>query len=710
MAAVDTAKLLASLTLKDGFTGPLKAASKALDGFDSKLTKSQSRAFKAGEQIGNGIKNSAKLIASAGLIAGVAVGGLFAKSISAASDLNETLSKAQVVFGKASAAVFELGKTSATALGLSQNAAVGAAATYGNLFVSMGLAQEKSADMSIALVKLAADLASFNNIDPGEALEKLRAGITGESEPLKTLGININETIIKQRALELGLVTLAKGQKKYTDVLPAAARAQAAYSLILQQSKTAQGDVARTSDGLANQTRFLAAQWEDLKATLAGPALPQLAKILKSVNRIVQDNIPLIGKLGDNIAGLFSDENIAKGADILTHVFDTAVAAAPILQKTAEATLGIINTAVGVFKSLPPELQALAVTGLAVNKLTGGLVTNIAGGLISAVISSFKGLMNVNAAVVNVNGPVGGVGGAAAAGGGLLSTAASLAVPVTILAIGAEAAKDLANADIAGKGFTGKFETPGSGILPFGIDASLHNIAQALDLFNQNEKRKTGPAASELTADRHIADLVQGVDNTAAELRTADRHLGGVEAALDPNTSAILANTRAAKELTSAQIKSVIASDRDARGIKNGKISTSIDPRLRFLAQNQAGSKDVAVSHALALGFERAVTPLFRKTDQIPRAIRALQKDQHQLLVHGDTKSARLIGGDIDRLKAELTRRQDRTTRAIQRQKQTKLTAQTIVKTITQINGRLLSADTNRFTSQFTSHAVSNFD
>jgi len=209
-----------------------------------------------------------------GAAAAVAAIGVAAKkAVENASNLEETTSKVNIVFGEARESVLAFGKTSADSLGMSEEAALSAAATYGNLFRSMGMAEEKSAEMSINLVKLAGDLASFNNLDPSDVFEKLRAGLTGEAEPLKSLGVNINETIIKTKAMELGL---------YDGVgaLDASTKATAAYSLILEQTSLAQGDFARTSDGLANQQRILKANWEDLSTTAGTKLIPAVTDLL----------------------------------------------------------------------------------------------------------------------------------------------------------------------------------------------------------------------------------------------------------------------------------------------------------------------------------------------------------------------------------------------------------------------------------------------
>lgn len=222
------------------------------------------------------------LMGKAAAVVGAAVAAQFAKKIiTAASDLNETVSKSTVVFGKNAAAVQTWAKTSAKAFGMSENAALGAASTYGNLFVSLGLAEDASAKMSTQLVELAGDLASFNNVSPEEALDALRSGLVGETEPLKRFGVNMNEATLKAQALKMGLISTTK------EALDPAVKAQAAYALILEQTTTAQGDFARTSDGLANQQRILNAEWENAQAALGQTLLPAMTSAVSVLNNML---------------------------------------------------------------------------------------------------------------------------------------------------------------------------------------------------------------------------------------------------------------------------------------------------------------------------------------------------------------------------------------------------------------------------------------
>lgn len=181
----------------------------------------------------------------------------FTGAITGASDLSESMSKNTIVFGAAADEVRRFTEGAAKGLGQSQAQALEATGVFGNLFRALEIGEKPAAEMSTTLVQLASDLASFNNASPEEALDALRAGIVGETEPLKRFGVNLNEATIKAKALELGI---ANG----TDTLTAAQKAQAAYALILDQTTLAQGDFARTSGGLANQQRILAAQWADM--------------------------------------------------------------------------------------------------------------------------------------------------------------------------------------------------------------------------------------------------------------------------------------------------------------------------------------------------------------------------------------------------------------------------------------------------------------
>lgn len=266
----------------------LRATLQGANAYIADAKKIQVETGKMGTQMQTAAKEanvaSASLVKSLGGVA-VAFAGAFVATkvvsgigdtIKAASDLSETINKAQVVFGDASAAVLKFGDDAAQALGQSKNEAIGAAAAIGNLFLTTGLGQQDAANMSMSIVQLASDLASFNNIDPTEALEKLRSGLVGESEPLRTLGVLLSEEEVSLKAVQLGLAASTK------DVTQAA-KVQARYALIMEQTTTAQGDFARTSKGLANSQRILSAAWKDIQAQIGSALLPTIASLTSAL-------------------------------------------------------------------------------------------------------------------------------------------------------------------------------------------------------------------------------------------------------------------------------------------------------------------------------------------------------------------------------------------------------------------------------------------
>lgn len=152
-------------------------------------------------------------------------------------------------------------------------------ATFNVMLGSMGLTEQQAYSMSTGLTKLAYDMASFYNLKPEEAFEKLRAGISGETEPLKALGINISETAVKTYALQQGI---AKQGQEMSEQEKITAR----FGLIMQSTSKAQGDLARTMDSPTNKLRIMKEQAEQLGiqfGQLLIPILEQLIATLKPI-------------------------------------------------------------------------------------------------------------------------------------------------------------------------------------------------------------------------------------------------------------------------------------------------------------------------------------------------------------------------------------------------------------------------------------------
>ena len=255
-----------------GVTGARKAASE-VDQLRDKFDRLQKQGAK-GFAIGAGV--AATNLAINALGQGVsAVTGFIDDSIHAASNLNEQISKSGVVFGEASDEIQDFARGAADSLGLSERAALEAAGAFGQFFTGAGESAGAAEDMSEKMVALAADLASFNNLDPTEVLQKLRSGLAGEAEPLRAVGVFLTEAKVKAKAMQMGLAN-AHGE------LTEGAKVLARYQIILDETGKAQGDFARTSDSLANAERTKAAALENAQARVGAAFLPYATAIEKA--------------------------------------------------------------------------------------------------------------------------------------------------------------------------------------------------------------------------------------------------------------------------------------------------------------------------------------------------------------------------------------------------------------------------------------------
>lgn len=207
----------------------------------------------------------------------------FKKSIDAATSLGEAVNATRAVFKSSAADVLAWSKTTADSMGISQRAALQAAAGFGNMLNSSGVAREESAKMSKQLVQLAADMGSLNDVDPGEMLVSLRSALAGESEPLRRYGVLISEAKVQTEGLRMGL---AKKGEQLNDTGKMLAR----YSLIMRESSAAHGDFANTADEPANAQRRLRAMLEQTAATIGTVFLPAFKSALRAVNDWLADD------------------------------------------------------------------------------------------------------------------------------------------------------------------------------------------------------------------------------------------------------------------------------------------------------------------------------------------------------------------------------------------------------------------------------------
>lgn len=228
--------------------------------------------------ISTSLKGITKLVAAA---FSVKVIYNFTKAcIQAASDLEEVQNVVDTVFGESSAIIDNFAKNAVKSLGLSELSAKKYASTMGAMLKSMKLSDKQVLVMSQNMTALAGDMASFYNLSGDEAFNKIRAGISGETEPLKQLGINMSVANMEAYALSQGI------DKSYNSMTQAE-QAILRYNYLLDVTGDAQGDFARTSGNWANQVRVLSEQWNTFKSVLGSSFIQVLTPVIQALNMIM---------------------------------------------------------------------------------------------------------------------------------------------------------------------------------------------------------------------------------------------------------------------------------------------------------------------------------------------------------------------------------------------------------------------------------------
>ncbi len=219
-------------------------------------------------------------------------------AIDLGSDLEEVQNVVDVSFGSMAGACEEFASTAITKFGMSELAAKQTASTYMAMAKGMGVAEGAASDMSITLAGLSGDVASFYNLDQEDAAKKLQGVFTGESEALKSLGVVMTQTNLKQFALE-------KGMNANIEAMSQAELVALRYAFVTDALSLAAGDFERTQDSWANQTRILSMQWQQFMGIIGQTLTTVLTPAIKLLNSLVTVLINVAQKIQTVVANLF---------------------------------------------------------------------------------------------------------------------------------------------------------------------------------------------------------------------------------------------------------------------------------------------------------------------------------------------------------------------------------------------------------------------
>lgn len=215
-----------------------------------------------------------------GIMGAYLAGQQVRQAIDYASDLVEVQNVVDVTFAEGAEEVNKWSKSALDAYGLNELSAKRYSSTLGAMMKSSGLAGDEVRKMSMDMTALAGDMASFYNLSGDEAFEKIKSGISGETEPLKALGINMSDANLQTFAYSQGINKLTKDMSQ-------AEKVQLRYGYLLSVTSDAQGDFARTQDSFSNQTKLLAEKWNAFRGEMATGLLPVLTMVIQVMNNMI---------------------------------------------------------------------------------------------------------------------------------------------------------------------------------------------------------------------------------------------------------------------------------------------------------------------------------------------------------------------------------------------------------------------------------------
>lgn len=243
----------------------------------------------------------------AALTGAAGIGAFFGNAVKSASSLAETVDKVGIVFGPAAAQVEAQAKSMADSFGLPKKEMLDAAASIGLIGKAAGQSQSEAGAMANRMARLAADASSFYEVPLDVALDKIKSALVGESEPIRSFGVLLNEAAVANEAMALGLSKSGKNLDEQTKVL---ARA----SLIQKGLADATGNLEQTQNSAANQFKRVGGTIQNLTAEIGTALLPTVQELMPAISgavegfaRFARENQGVLVSSIRSVAGVMGD-------------------------------------------------------------------------------------------------------------------------------------------------------------------------------------------------------------------------------------------------------------------------------------------------------------------------------------------------------------------------------------------------------------------
>lgn len=309
-----------------------------------------------------------------GVFAGYKALNFLKGAVAEASKFEAEFEGVNQAFKEGAPIVQEFAKNAAMTAGVTENAALKSAKSFGVYATSAGLAGKEQAKFATTLVQTAGDLGSFFDLPTESALYAIQAGLRGESEPLRRFNIMIDQATIKSKAMEMGLYSGSGALSNQSRIL-------AANAVILGQVGVAQGDFVKYADTYGNSIKTTGALWDNLQKDVGGALLPALAKLSGAL-------VPIISQLGPLMT-----QAVAALAPVITAVTESFKYIIPVLTPILTVVQSLATAFAGLATNVLPLIgqmleKVMPIVG-SLGEAFGGLIIK----LTPAITALLTGLM-----------------------------------------------------------------------------------------------------------------------------------------------------------------------------------------------------------------------------------------------------------------------------------------------------------------------------